>query len=104
MGDTLSTAAKPIKILGDKVKPYVPNIAESELAQKLGKTVTDAEESLLEGTNAYKYGGYKDREARERSRLRQKQPEQQSPANSPPQPDAEPVEENPKYNDHCPSV
>lgn len=96
MGDTLSTAAKPIRYIGEKVKPYVPNIAESELAQKLGKTVTDAEESLLEGTNAYKYGGYKDREARERSRLRQKTTEQKESAKTLVQPEAEPVEEDPK--------
>lgn len=95
MGDTLSTAAKPIWIIGEKVKPYVPNIAESELAQRLGKSVTNAEESLLEGTNAYKYGGYKDREARERSRLRQK-PGQDTKTLGQSEPAAEPVEEDPK--------
>lgn len=94
MGDGLSTAAKPIRIIGEKVRPYVPNIAESELAQRLGKSVTDAEESLLEGTNAYKYGGYKDREARERSRLRQKPGQEKSAGQS--EPAVESVEEDPK--------
>jgi hypothetical protein len=51
----------------------MPYISESELAQKIGKTVSSAEESLLENTNAYKYGGFKDREARERSKARRQQ-------------------------------
>jgi import inner membrane translocase subunit TIM44 len=60
-----------LKEIGERVKPFVPNVTESELAQRLGKKVTETEESLLEGTNVYRYGGYKDRAARERSKLRQ---------------------------------
>lgn len=70
MGETLATAAKPIKAVGEIVRPYVPNIGESELAQKIGKTVAETEETLLESTNAYRYGGFKDRGARERTKRR----------------------------------
>jgi len=72
------------------VRPYVPNIGDSELAQRLGRKVTETEEALLENTNAYKYGGYKDRGARERSKLRQ------ADTTSEAIPQAEQVEANPE--------
>lgn len=80
--------------MGEIVRPYVPNIGESEVVQKIGKKVSVTEEVLLENTNAYQYGGYKDREARERSKLRSKSKE--------PLVEAEPeitetIEENPEY-------
>lgn len=64
---------KPLKIIGEKVKPLVSDIGESELAQKIGKKVSETEETLLENTNVYQYGGFKDREARERSKLRRQE-------------------------------
>ncbi len=70
------------------VKPYVPNIGESELAQKIGKKVSETEEILLENTNAYRYGGFKTKEARERSKLRE-QPVM-----------AEPIQETPKIDEN----
>lgn len=51
----------------------VPDIGQSELAQKVGKKVSETEEALLENTNIYQYGGFKDREARERSKLRRQE-------------------------------
>jgi hypothetical protein len=95
VGDTLETAAKPIKAVGEIVKPYVPNIGESEVVQKINKKVSETEEALLENTNAYQYGGYKDKEARERSKLRSKTTEEPVP-----EVEAEKdqvVEENPEY-------
>lgn len=96
VGYTLNTAAKPIKAVGEIVKPYVPNISETELAQKLGKKVSETEESLLESTNVYRYGGYKSKEARERTKLKLKDSQESETTQVSPESIHEAVPENPK--------
>ena len=92
----MNTAAKPIKAVGEIVKPYVPNISETELAQKLGKKVSETEESLLESTNVYRYGGYKSKEARERTKLKSNDSQKSEAPEECPENIHEAVPENPK--------
>jgi uncharacterized membrane-anchored protein YjiN (DUF445 family) len=68
VGDTISTAAEPVRQLGEKIKPYVPDITESKVAKQVGKTINEAEEKIMENTNIYQYGGFKSKELREKSR------------------------------------
>ena len=70
VGDTISTVSRPIKDLGEKIKPYVPDVMESKVVKRVSKSAAEAEEKLLENTNVYQYGGFKSKELRERSRLR----------------------------------
>jgi hypothetical protein len=89
VGSTISTAAEPVRQLGEKIKPYVPDITESEVVKQVGKTVNEAEEKILENTNIYQYGGFKSRELREKSRSKTVESDQSLPE--------KPTEANPEY-------
>lgn len=70
VGETISTAAEPVRALGEKIKPYVPDISESKVVKQVGKTVSKAEEKILEDTNIYQYGGFKTKELRDKTRAK----------------------------------
>lgn len=67
VGSTISTAAKPIKDAAEVIKPYVPDISESEVVKKVGKTLDETEAKILEKTNVYQYGGFKTKEQRDKA-------------------------------------
>lgn len=73
VSQTISTAAQPVRDLGDKIRPYVPDISESEVVKRVSKTAAEAEEKILENTNVYQYGGFKTKEQRDKS-LRAREP------------------------------
>lgn len=73
VGSAASTVVQPLKQVGERIKPYVPDIAENEVVKRVGKTVSEAEERLLEQTNIYQYGGFKSRELREKSKAKMAQ-------------------------------
>lgn len=52
--------------MAERIKPYVPNPGENETVKKAVKQAGELEDRLLEGTNVYQYGGYREKEARER--------------------------------------
>lgn len=41
-------------------------MTETELAKRVGKTVSEAESKIMEGTNIYQYGGFKPKNEREK--------------------------------------
>lgn len=67
VSETISTATQPVRDLGEKIRPYVPDLSESEVVKKVSKTAAETEEKILENTNVYQYGGFKTKEQRERS-------------------------------------
>jgi hypothetical protein len=70
----MATVAKPIKDVGDKLKDYVPDITESELARKVSKTVSEAESKIIESSNVYQYGGFKPKAERAKIQKTMEQP------------------------------
>lgn len=70
IGDTISVATKPIREVGEKIKEYVPDITETEIAKKVSKSVSDAESKIMENTNIYQYGGFKSKT--DRKKLKEK--------------------------------
>ena len=68
IGDSISTVTKPVRDVGEKIKEYVPNITETEIAKKVSKSVSDAESIIMENTNIYQYGGFKSKTDREKSK------------------------------------
>lgn len=70
VGSAVSTAAEPVRQMGEKIKPYVPDISESEMVKQVSKTVSEAEEKLLENTNVYQYGGFKSKELRDKTKAK----------------------------------
>lgn len=67
VGETISTATQPVRDLGDKIRPYVPDISESEVVKRVSQTAAEAEEKILENTNVYQYGGFKTKAQRDKS-------------------------------------
>lgn len=67
-GRTIDGVSRPVRDLGQRIKPYVPDIGESEVVKRVGRSVSEAEEKILQNTNIYQYGGFKSKEQRERSR------------------------------------
>lgn len=66
IGDTLLVATKPVREVGEKIKEYVPDITETEIAKKVSKSVSEAESKIMENTNIYQYGGFKSKTDREK--------------------------------------
>ncbi len=66
IGDTISVATKPVREVGEKIKEYVPDISETEIAKKVSKSVSEAESKIMENTNIYQYGGFKSKTDREK--------------------------------------
>lgn len=66
IGDTISVATKPVREVGEKIKEYVPDITETEIAKKVSKSVSEAESKIMENTNIYQYGGFKSKTDREK--------------------------------------
>lgn len=92
VGSAVSTVAEPVKQMGEKIKPYMPDISESAVVKQVGKTMSDAEEKLLENTNVYQYGGFKSKELRDKAKAKMQ-------SGLPAEPDAvqqSPVEANPE--------
>lgn len=101
VGSAVSTAAEPVRQLGEKIKPYVPDISESPVVKQVSKKVSEAEETLLENTNVYQYGGFKTREQREKSRSK-KANDQDATSSSQATLETKATEVNPKYHDLFP--
>lgn len=55
---------------GEKIKEYVPDITETEIAKKVSKSVSDAESKIMENTNIYQYGGFKSKNDRKKLKER----------------------------------
>lgn len=68
VGEAVDTVTQPVRELGEKIKPYVPDVMESEVVKRVSKTAAETEEKLLEDTTIYQYGGFKNKELRERSK------------------------------------
>jgi len=75
VGSAASTVAKPIQNIGEKLSPYVPDISESKVVKQVGKTVSEAEQKILDNTDAYQYGGFKSKEQRQRKPMQMTEPE-----------------------------
>lgn len=52
--------------VGEKLREYIPDISETEMAKKVSKSVSEAESKIMENTNIYQYGGFKSRSDREK--------------------------------------
>ena len=66
IGESISTATKPVREVGEKIREYVPDITETELAKKVSKSVSEVESKIMENTNIYQYGGFKSKTDREK--------------------------------------
>lgn len=80
--------AKPVKDVGEKLKDYVPDISETEIAKKVSKTVSDAESTIMNKTNIYQYGGFKPKSEREKMKaaLTEESTDQRSEPSTPENP------------------
>ncbi len=54
--------------VGEKLREYIPDITETEIAKKVSKSVSNAETKIKENTNIYQYGGFKSKSEREKLR------------------------------------
>lgn len=70
IGNSISEVTKPVRAVGEKIKGYVPDITESEIAKKVSKSVSDAEVKIMDNTNIYQYGGFKSKA--DRNKLKEK--------------------------------
>lgn len=55
---------------GEKIKEFVPDITETDIAKKVSKSVSDAESKIMENTNIYQYGGFKSKNERKKLKER----------------------------------
>ena len=81
IGDSISAATKPVRVVGEKLKEYVPDITETELAKRVSKSVIEAESKILENTNIYQYGGFKSKNDREKLKKNLESAEETKKAN-----------------------
>lgn len=56
--------------VGEKLREYIPDITETEIAKRVSKSVSDAETKIMENTNIYQYGGFKSKSERDKLRER----------------------------------
>ena len=76
-GETLSTMAEPVRKLGQTIVEKTPidieKIAKNKTVQKAAETIVKAQETVIDETESYRYGGFMSKEKRDQLRASRNQ-------------------------------